>query len=72
MILDIILDIINRRVIFPLKQVNLTELRRDLGQILWSTASFIANRAGKFPAWRPVRWAWNLPPSFNVSQAEVT
>ena len=53
MILDIILDIINRRVMFRLKQVNLTELRRDLVQILWSTASFTANPAGKFPAWRP-------------------
>src|SRR5271166_2057180 len=53
MILDIILDKINRRVILPLKQVNLTELRRDLVQILWSTASFTANPAGKFPAWRP-------------------
>ena len=49
MILDIILDIINRRVILPLKQVNLTEPRRDLVQILWSTASFTANPAVKGP-----------------------
>ena len=71
MILDIILDIINRRVIFPVKQVNLTELQRVLVQILWSAASFTANLAGKFPAREPGRWAWNLRPSFNVSQAEV-
>ena len=52
MILDIILDIINRRVIFPVKQVNLTELQAFWWQLLRSTASFTANPAGKFPAWR--------------------
>jgi len=71
MILDIILDIINSRVIFPVKQVNLTEL-----QAFWCN-SFGAQpvlpriQPENFQHGDPVRWAWNLPTSFNVSQAEV-
>jgi hypothetical protein len=71
MILDIILDIINRRVIFRVKQVNLTEL-----QAFWCN-SFGAQpvlpriQPENFQHEDPVRWAWNLPPSFNVSQAKV-
>jgi hypothetical protein len=71
MILDIILDIINRRVIFQVKQVNLTEL-----QAFWCN-SFGAQpvlpriQSENFQDGDPVSWPWNLPRSFNVSQAEV-
>ena len=47
MILDIILDIINRRVIFPLKKVKLTEFRRDLGQIPLEHSQFYCESSRK-------------------------